>query len=146
MLPRWFTLADHSDSRGFSCCRGCVHLHAHHIVHWADGGPTIVENLIMVCSHHHRLLHDDGWGVALHRDGTTAWSRPVGAPFVPGPLTRLRELKRHLARHRDPPTAPARPTGTPTWRRRAQPLSAGRTCRRPALDRRSTRRSAAATG
>ena len=56
----------------------------------------------MVCSHHHRLLHDDGWAVALHRDGTTAWTRPGGVPFVPGPLTRLRELKRHLARRNDP--------------------------------------------
>ena len=86
----------------FPGCETKRHLHAHHIVHWADGGPTIVENLIMVCSHHHRLLHDDGWGVALPRDGTTAWTRPGGVPFIPGPLTRLRELKRHLARRNDP--------------------------------------------
>ena len=86
----------------FPGCETKRHLHAHHIVHWADGGPTIIENLIMVCAHHHRLLHDDGWGVALRRDGTTAWTRPGGVPFVPGPHTRLRELKRHLARRNDP--------------------------------------------
>ncbi len=34
---------------------------AHHIRHWADGGPTKLWNLILMCRRHHRLLHEGGW-------------------------------------------------------------------------------------
>jgi hypothetical protein len=34
------------------------HLHAHHIEGWADGGPTKLSNLVLVCSGHHRMLHE----------------------------------------------------------------------------------------
>ena len=49
-------------------CRfpGCTHerfLHAHHIRHWAKGGPTTLENLVQLCSYHHRLVHEGGFGV-----------------------------------------------------------------------------------
>lgn len=48
--------------RDGGCCRfpGCHHsdyLEAHHIVHWIDGGDTKLENLILLCSAHHRLHH-----------------------------------------------------------------------------------------
>jgi hypothetical protein len=36
---------------------------AHHVKHWADGGETKLENLLLLCSHHHRLVHDLGWRV-----------------------------------------------------------------------------------
>ncbi|MHA3020346.1 HNH endonuclease signature motif containing protein [Mycobacterium sp. BMJ-28] len=44
------------------CCviPGCAAtrgLHAHHITHWEDGGPTELSNLVLVCPHHHRLHH-----------------------------------------------------------------------------------------
>lgn len=49
-------------------CRfpGCVHTrftHAHHIQHWADGGETTLDNLVTLCSRHHRLVHEDGFAV-----------------------------------------------------------------------------------
>jgi len=49
-------------------CRfpGCTHekwLTAHHVVHWADGGETTAENLVMLCSKHHRLLHEGGFEI-----------------------------------------------------------------------------------
>jgi Domain of unknown function (DUF222)/HNH endonuclease len=49
-------------------CRfpGCTHtrfLHAHHIQHWARGGPTTLGNLVHLCSHHHRLVHEGGFTV-----------------------------------------------------------------------------------
>jgi predicted restriction endonuclease len=34
---------------------------AHHIRHWADGGPTKLWNLILMCRRHHRLVHEGGW-------------------------------------------------------------------------------------
>ena len=37
---------------------------AHHITHWADGGPTVAENLILLCRFHHGRIHTAGWSVA----------------------------------------------------------------------------------
>jgi hypothetical protein len=34
---------------------------AHHIRHWADGGATRPENLVLLCRTHHRLLHEGGF-------------------------------------------------------------------------------------
>jgi hypothetical protein len=47
-------------------CRfpGCDRPHtwcdAHHVVHWADGGPTALANLLLLCRRHHRMVHDRG--------------------------------------------------------------------------------------
>jgi hypothetical protein len=51
---------------------------AHHIVHWADGGPTDLCNLILLCRRHHVLLHArDGFALAIE-DGRPAFRRPDG--------------------------------------------------------------------
>jgi hypothetical protein len=64
-------------------CRfpGCTRrrfVDAHHIEHWAEGGETKLGNLMLVCRHHHVLLHEGGCYVVkqddelsfFHRDGT----------------------------------------------------------------------------
>ncbi|BCP33844.1 hypothetical protein MINTM026_48140 [Mycobacterium intracellulare] len=38
-------------------CGATRGLHAHHIRHWEDGGPTELANLVLVCPYHHRLHH-----------------------------------------------------------------------------------------
>jgi hypothetical protein len=55
-------------------CRfpGCTHTHfidGHHIKHWADGGETSMENLVQLCRHHHRLVHEGGFGCKRLDDG-----------------------------------------------------------------------------
>jgi hypothetical protein len=35
----------------------------HHIVHWSNGGPTCIENLISLCTRHHWLVHEGGWRI-----------------------------------------------------------------------------------
>lgn len=47
------------------CCQfpGCCatrHLDGHHIVHWAVGGTTEIDNLAVLCTLHHRVVHEDG--------------------------------------------------------------------------------------
>jgi len=37
---------------------------AHHLLHWADGGPTDLANLVLLCRGHHRLLREGGWALA----------------------------------------------------------------------------------
>ncbi|MGD9754332.1 MAG: DUF222 domain-containing protein [Acidimicrobiia bacterium] len=54
-------------------CRfpGCTHrgwLDAHHQHHWADGGPTNLDNLLLLCRHHHRNVHEGGWTVQRNND------------------------------------------------------------------------------
>ena len=58
--------------------RGCVYpgcdrpppwTDAHHIVHWADGGPTSLANLALLCRTHHRCVHEQRW--TLRRDQTS---------------------------------------------------------------------------
>jgi len=50
-----------------TCCfPGCErrrHLQAHHRVHWAHGGETSLDNLVLLCFHHHRLVHEGGYTV-----------------------------------------------------------------------------------
>jgi hypothetical protein len=68
-------------------CRfpGCDRPHtwcdAHHVLHWADGGPTAAENLLLLCRPHHRLVHRPG-GFALELvDGAPIFRRPDGSPL-----------------------------------------------------------------
>ncbi|WP_298805992.1 HNH endonuclease signature motif containing protein [uncultured Pseudokineococcus sp.] len=84
--------------------RGCIapgcgapvsRTHAHHVVHWADGGPTDLSNLALVCGHDHRRVHT-GALVAHLVDG-----RPV------------------ITRAGDPPPA----TAPPPWRARLEDLA-----------------------
>ncbi|KAA1234646.1 HNH endonuclease, partial [Mycobacterium simiae] len=41
-------------------CGATRGLHAHHVRHWEDGGPTELANLVLVCPYHHRLHHRGG--------------------------------------------------------------------------------------
>src|SRR5690606_27724706 len=45
------------------CGRPVQWTEAHHIRHWADGGPTVAENLILLCRFHHGRLHTPGWTI-----------------------------------------------------------------------------------
>ncbi|MEV3938805.1 DUF222 domain-containing protein, partial [Glycomyces sp. NPDC049804] len=45
------------------CDRPVAWTEAHHIQHWADGGPTVAENLILLCRFHHGRIHTAGWSV-----------------------------------------------------------------------------------
>ncbi len=55
-------------------CRwvGCTNtgwLDAHHLIHWIDGGPTTLDNLVTLCRHHHRAVHEGGWTIHHRQDG-----------------------------------------------------------------------------
>ena len=40
---------------------------AHHIEHWMDGGPTSLDNLVLLCRRHHRLVHEGGFMLSAQR-------------------------------------------------------------------------------
>lgn len=59
---------------------GCDHrqfLHAHHVVHWLHGGATDLDNLVLLCAFHHRLVHDQGYRGVLDGGRFRLW-RPDG--------------------------------------------------------------------
>jgi hypothetical protein len=67
---------------------GCTHtrfLHGHHIRHWLHGGETSVDNLALLCTVHHHLVHEGGWTIARGADGRLVFTSPVGRglPYKP---------------------------------------------------------------
>ncbi|OGK87388.1 MAG: hypothetical protein A2X52_21120 [Candidatus Rokubacteria bacterium GWC2_70_16] len=59
----------------------------HHIRHWAQGGPTTLRNLALLCRRHHRAVHEEGYQVDRQPDGALRFRRPDGRllPEVPAP-------------------------------------------------------------
>ena len=62
--------------------------HGHHIWFWADGGPTALSNLVLLCGHHHQLVHHHGWDVDIGPDGhprfhPPPWIDPERTPRPP---------------------------------------------------------------
>jgi hypothetical protein len=51
---------------------------AHHVDHWADGGETKLENLVLLCRRHHRLTHEGRFGAEIVK-GRPAFRRPDGS-------------------------------------------------------------------
>jgi len=60
----------------------------HHIRHWAQGGPTTLSNLALLCRRHHRAVHEEGYQLDRQPDGELRFCRPDGRrlPEVPPPL------------------------------------------------------------
>jgi hypothetical protein len=48
------------------CNRRPRQCHAHHVQHWADGGPTSLDNLVLLCGQHHRHIHHSDWTVKIN--------------------------------------------------------------------------------
>jgi 5-methylcytosine-specific restriction endonuclease McrA len=52
----------------------------HHLRHWANGGPTTLSNLAILCRRHHRAVHEEGFQVDREPDGALRFRRPDGQP------------------------------------------------------------------
>ena len=54
--------------------------------HWAHGGRTSLDNLVLLCGFHHRLLHEGGFRMSLDAAGTAPrFFTPAGAEIAPAP-------------------------------------------------------------
>jgi len=80
------------ETRDDGSCRwpGCDRrrfLHAHHRVHWAHGGETSLGNLVLLCTHHHRLVHEGGYTIENGTAGGLRFRNRHGVlcPGVPRP-------------------------------------------------------------
>ena len=51
---------------------------AHHLTHWAEGGATRLDNLVLLCRRHHRAVHEGGFRIVRADDGEVQVFRPDG--------------------------------------------------------------------
>jgi hypothetical protein len=79
-LPSALRRALRARDRGcrFPGCTQVRHVDAHHIRHWADGGTTALDNLVQLCRHHHRLLHEGGYSLVRASGDRLIFRRPDG--------------------------------------------------------------------
>jgi hypothetical protein len=93
-------------------CRfpGCSHqrfVDGHHIRHWIQGGETKLTNLVLMCKRHHRLVHEQGYGLTTPGPGVFEFSGPDGHPIpvvhpvesLTGPDLAERHLQEGLTIH-----------------------------------------------
>ena len=51
------------------CDRPPSWCNGHHIIWWSQNGPTSLENLALLCRHHHRAVHEEEWTIRRQPDG-----------------------------------------------------------------------------
>jgi hypothetical protein len=62
----------------FPGCHRTRFVEAHHVHHWVEGGETSVDNLVLLCSFHHRLLHEGGYRIRRDYQGELCFVRADG--------------------------------------------------------------------
>ncbi|MCZ6504883.1 MAG: DUF222 domain-containing protein [Actinobacteria bacterium] len=85
-VPGWLRrLVTHRDG-GHCQWVGCSHtrwIQVHHIQHWSHGGPTDLDNLILLCGFHHRFVHENGWHITRKPGDKMVFRRPDWTPYPP---------------------------------------------------------------
>jgi Domain of unknown function (DUF222)/HNH endonuclease len=87
----------------FPGCENHRFVDAHHVRHWADGGETGLDNLVLLCRRHHRLVHEGGYSVERVSKDELRFRDQWGAPIPdtprppPGGLDGLLDGNRPLA-------------------------------------------------
>ena len=76
-------LANRDGGCRFPGCPSTQRLHGHHVRHWADGGETSLDNLVLLCPTHHRLVHEGGFDVQRLDDGAFRFTNPYGVAVRP---------------------------------------------------------------
>jgi len=72
--------------RAPGCDRPVAWTDGHHIVWWTNDGPTSVDNGILLCRRHHRMVHEGGWTVSLDTaTGLATFRSPMGREVVTRP-------------------------------------------------------------
>lgn len=86
-IPPWLGRKLRNRDMGcrFPGCERTRWVHFHHLIHWAHGGPTDLDNLITLCPKHHRLVHESGWRISGDPNGEVVWLELGGWPFAQDP-------------------------------------------------------------
>ena len=65
----------------FPGCTSSRFVDGHHIEHWSEGGETSLNNLVLLCRHHHRLVHEGGYSCERAPDRDIVFSAPDDTPL-----------------------------------------------------------------
>jgi hypothetical protein len=104
-LPLWRALVSRDRMCQFPGCGRTGHLVTHHIRHWANGGETTPDNLVLLCQAHHWAVHEGGClvegrpprGLLFRRpDGRILPRCPAAASLPEDPLVALKACHRAL--------------------------------------------------
>jgi len=82
-IPGWLRRLVHERDGGVCQHPGCRNtrwLQVHHIIAWALGGSTDLDNLILLCGAHHRFVHEHGWRITGPPDNRV-FRRPDWTPY-----------------------------------------------------------------
>jgi hypothetical protein len=71
-------------------------------VHWAVGGPTRLDNLLLLCRRHHRRVHEGGVTVCMDRDRRVVFFNPDGKAIAGAPPIGL-DTQKNCPRRPDAP-------------------------------------------
>ena len=73
-----------NDTCTFPGCRNHRFLHCHHVEHWSIGGETSIDNLLLLCTKHHPLVHVGGFSIDKDFQDNWCFKRPdgIGVPAV----------------------------------------------------------------
>jgi hypothetical protein len=69
----------------FPGCTNVTFTNTHHVVPWKPGGPTDLENLALVCLHHHHLVHSRGWTMSGNANEELRFVGPTGRAMTTRP-------------------------------------------------------------
>ena len=89
-LLRALKLRDHNRCR-FPGCAHQRYVEAHHIRHWIDGGETRLDNLVLLCGAHHRLLHHGAFHIMI-KDGDIVFVGRSGEVIAPALSPQFAEI------------------------------------------------------
>jgi uncharacterized protein DUF222/HNH endonuclease len=59
------------------CDRPATWTSGHHLVHWINGGPTNLSNLVLLCYRHHWMVHEGEWQIVRAGDGRMLTIPPI---------------------------------------------------------------------
>jgi Domain of unknown function (DUF222)/HNH endonuclease len=112
---------DTRDRRRTGGCRfpGCAvtFCDAHHVEPWSAGGETKLDNLILLCRRHHRLVHEEGWRVELLPSGEARFYDSFGrfVPDAPGVKLPWLPPRRAIRARLAADGVEIRPENVPVW-------------------------------
>jgi hypothetical protein len=89
----------------FPGCTNAIFTNPHHIVPWLPGGRTDLDNLVLLCEHHHHLVHSKQWTMSGNANEELAFAGPSGRIMTsrPSPLWTTASDPRQFTRARAGP-------------------------------------------
>ncbi len=102
----------------FPGCENRRFIHMHHVKHWADGGPTDLDNLVLLCSTHHRAVHEGGFSLEKTEEGELSFRSPDGLQLehLPPPVVLPpRPVEGLIQQNKELEISIHGETGQPTW-------------------------------